>query len=334
MIIKTIKFIFVAFSVLISTSFAQPQYTDVKIGVFSRMGFGARGIGMGNAMSSVTTGNLVSYYNPALSPFQENNSFQTSYSLLSLDRSLNFLSFTRKFDFYSSKDTSTDRKPSRTAGISAGIINSGVGGIDGRDNNGLPTGELSTSENQFFLGVANQFSKKLSIGIAVKFYYYKLYEEITASGVGLDIGALYRVNDNWNVSLMISDLNSKYEWDTSPIYGQQGLTTTDNFPLMKKIGLSYNNPDIKLLTAIEIENSNAGTNIIRFGTEYNIYEGLFFRGGIDQFDLSNTDAGLKPSLGFSYFKSFGDWIIGVDYAFMMEQYSPSDRHIIGLNINF
>ena len=92
------------------------------------MGFGARGIGMGNAMSSVTTGNLVSYYNPALSPFQENNSFQTGYSFLSLDRSLNFLSFTRKFDFYSAKDTSADRKPSRTAGISAGIINSGVVG--------------------------------------------------------------------------------------------------------------------------------------------------------------------------------------------------------------
>lgn len=332
----TIKFVFVAFFLLVSTYFAQPQFTDINTrpGAFSRMGFGARGIGMGNAMSSITTGNLVSYYNPALSPFQENNSLQTSYSFLSLDRSLNFLNFTRKFDFYSSKDTSIDRKPSRTAGISAGIINAGVSGIDGRDNNGLSTGELSTSEYQFFLGVANQFSKKLSIGIAVKFYYYKLYEEITSNGLGLDIGALYRINDNWNVSLIISDLNSKYEWDTSPIYEQQGLATTDNFPLMKKIGLSYNNPDIKLLTAIEFENSNAGTNIIRLGAEYNIFENLFLRGGIDQFNLSNTDAGMKPSLGFSYSKSFGDWIIGVDYAFVMEQYSPSDRHIIGVNFNF
>ncbi len=333
---NTTKLLFVAFILFCASSFAQPQFTDIntKPGAFSRMGFGARGIGMGNAMSSVTSGNLVSYYNPALSPFQENNSFQTGYSFLSLDRSLNFLSFTRKFDFYSSKDTSTDRKPSRTAGISAGIINSGVSGIDGRDNNGLPTGELSTSEYQFFLGVSNQFSKKLSIGIAVKFYYYKLYEEITSNGLGLDIGALYKVNDNWNVSLVISDLNSKYEWDTSPIYGQQGLSTTDNFPLMKKIGVSYSNPEIKLLSAIEFENSNAGTNIIRLGAEYNIYEGLFLRGGIDQFNVSNTDAGVKPSLGFSYSKTFGDWIIGVDYAFVMEQYSPSDRHIIGLNINF
>ncbi len=328
---------FIVIIILLSAiTFAQPKFIDVdtKPGAFSRMGFGARGIGMGNAMSAITDGNLVSYYNPALSPFQENNSVQIGYSLLSLDRSLNFLSFTKKFDFYSAKDTPVNKKPSRTAGISAGIINSGLSGIDGRDNNGLPTGELSTSENQFFLSVANRFSEKLSIGISVKFYYYKLYEKITSSGLGIDIGTLYKINNNWNVSLMISDLNSKYEWDTSPVYDQQGLTTTDKFPVLKKIGVSYNYPELKLLTAIEFENSNAGTNIIRAGAEYNIYEGLFIRCGIDQFNLNNIEAAFKPSLGFSYAKSFSDFTLSVDYAFMVEQYSSSDRHIIGININF
>jgi hypothetical protein len=328
---------FIAILFLFSTViFAQQKFTEINssVGAFSRIGFGARGIGMGNAMSAVTAGNLVSYYNPALSPFQENNSVQTGYSFLSLDRSLNFLSFTRKFDFYSAKDSTLDRKPTSTAGISAGIINSGVSGIDGRDNNGLPTKELSTSENQFFLSVSNRFSEKLSFGIAVKFYYYKLYEEISSSGLGLDIGALYKVNNNWNVSFVISDLNSKYDWDTSPIYGQEGLSTTDKFPIRKKLGVSYNHPELKFITAIEFENSNAGTNLIRLGVEYNIYENLFLRGGLDQFNLSNTDAGIKPSLGFSYAKSFGSWVVGVDYAFMVEQYSSSDRHIIGVNFNF
>lgn len=333
---RKIILFFAAIFFISANLIAQPAFTELssKVGAFSRMGFGARGIGMGNAMSSVTTGNLVSYYNPAVSPFQENNSFQTGYTFLSLDRSLNFLSFTRKFDFYSSKDSSEDRKPTSTAGISAGIINSGVGAIDGRDNNGLPTEELSTSENQFFLSVSNRFSKKLSLGVAVKFYYYKLYEEITSSGVGLDIGALYKVNDNWNISLMLSDLNSKYEWDTSPVYEQQGLTSTDKFPLLKKIGVSYYHPETKLLASVEFENSNARSNIIRAGAEYNIYENLFIRGGIDQLNLSNTDSGIKPALGFSYSKSFDGISIGVDYAFMIEQYSPSDRHIIGLNFIF
>ena len=331
------KFVLFAVAVFFFTGFliAQPKFTEInsKVGAFSRMGFGARGIGMGNAMSAVTTGNLVSYYNPALPSFQENNSFQSGYTFLSLDRSLNFLSFTRKFDFYS-KVNPKDTVPRATAGISFGIINAGVSGIDGRDNNGLQTEELSTSENQVFLSVSNRFSRKLSVGIAVKFYYYKLYEEITSNGLGVDIGALYKVNDNWNISLMISDLNSEYDWDTSPIYQQQGLTSMDKFPVLNKIGLSYYKPEIKLLAAIEFENSSAGTNIIRLGAEYNIYDNLFLRGGFDQFNLSNFDAGVKPSLGFSYSKLLGDWLVGIDYAFMIEQYSSSDRHIIGVNINF
>lgn len=331
------KFVLFAVFVFFFTGFliAQPKFTEInsKVGAFSRMGFGARGIGMGNAMSAVTTGNLVSYYNPAQPSFQENNSFQSGYTFLSLDRSLNFLSFTRKFDFYS-KVNPKDTVPRATAGISFGIINAGVSGIDGRDNNGLQTEELSTSENQVFLSVSNRFSRKLSVGIAVKFYYYKLYEEITSNGLGVDIGALYKVNDNWNISLMISDLNSEYDWDTSPIYQQQGLTSMDKFPVLNKIGLSYYKPEIKLLAAIEFENSSAGTNIIRLGAEYNIYDNLFLRGGFDQFNLSNIDAGVKPSLGFSYSKLLGDWLVGIDYAFMIEQYSSSDRHIIGVNINF
>jgi len=325
---KNIIKLLAVFILLINTlNYSQPEFTDMssKPGAFSRMGFGARGIGMGNAMSSITEGNLVSYYNPALSPFQNDNSFQTSYSFLSLDRALNFLSFTRRFDFYSSKDTSAVKTPRSSAGVS---------GIDGRDNNGLKTKELSTSENQFFLSVANRFSSKLSIGLAIKFYYYKLYEEITSSGLGLDIGALYKVNDNWNVSLMIADINSQYEWDTSPVYNQSGLTTTDKFPVLKKIGVSYRNIEYKLITALEFENSNAGTNVVRLGAEYNIYEGLFLRGGVDNINISNTDDSIKPSFGFSYSKAFGDLKIGVDYAFMMEQYSSSDRHIIGVNFNF
>jgi hypothetical protein len=334
---KSLINIYFTFFFLITTiGFSQPKFTEMntKPGAFSRMGFGARGIGMGNAMSAITDGNLVSYYNPALSPFQKKNSFQTSYSFLSLDRSLNFLSFTRRFDFYSSKDTSADKKPRSSAGVSAGIINAGVSKIDGRDGQGFKTGDLSTSENQFFVSVSNRFSTKFSVGIAVKFYYYKLYDEITSNGLGLDIGALYKVNDNWNVSLMLSDLNSKYEWDSSPIYLQSGVKTTAEFPLLKKIGISYHNVQYKIIAALEFENSNAGTNVVRMGAEYNIYEGLFLRGGADNFNVSNTDAGIKPSFGFSYSKVFGDWAIGVDYAFMLEQYSSSDRHIIGVNFNF
>ncbi|MCK5087742.1 MAG: hypothetical protein KAQ90_09490, partial [Melioribacteraceae bacterium] len=111
-----------------SLTFAQSEYTEIasRPGAFSRMGFGARGIGMGNSMSAVIDGNLVSYYNPASIVFQDDNSFQTSYSFLSQDRSLNYLSFTRRFEFgKTNKDGAVNDKPRSTAGISIGVINAG-----------------------------------------------------------------------------------------------------------------------------------------------------------------------------------------------------------------
>jgi len=306
---------------------------SVKPGAFSRMGFGPRGIGMGNGLSALTEGNLVAYYNPASTVFQEGNSFQTGYSFLSLDRALNFLSFTRRFEFRSSRSENLGR-PANVAGLSAGIINSGVSKIDGRDNNGIKTKELSTSENLFFLAVANRFSDRFALGLTVKLYYYKLYEEVSTTSVGLDIGAIYKLNENINLSFVLSDINAKYKWDTSPIYGQQGLSSENEFPLLKKFGVRYFNPENKFLIAAEFENSNAGTNIIRFGGEYNIYEGLFLRAGIDQFNLSNNDWAVKPAAGFSYLYKIDDYTVGIDYAFMLEPYSSSDRHIIGVNFKF
>jgi hypothetical protein len=328
------KVLVIIYLLFTACAFSQ-QSSDISSmpGAFSRMGFGARGMGMGNAVSAVTEGNLVSYYNPALSVFQQDNSFQTSYSFLSLDRSLNFINFTRRFDFYSSKDT-TSKEPSATAGVSVGIINSGVSNIDGRDNDGNKTGDLKTSENQFFIGFANKFSKKFAVGIAVKVYYYKLYEQITATGVGLDIGALYTLNKHWNISFVLADLNSAYKWDTSPVYSQQGSSSTDKFPTLKKIGVSYTNDEYGIIASTELESSNGGTNIIRGGIEYNIFNDLYLRGGIDQVNLSNSDYAVNPSLGFSYFKNIGNLRLGVDYAFVVEPYSSQDRHIVGLNINF
>lgn len=315
---------------------AQPEFTKISSmpGAFSRMGFGARGIGMGNAMSAIKEGPLVSYYNPALASFQEGNSFQTSYSFLTLDRSLNFLNYTRKFEFGKIETPDGTVKPRSIAGISVGIINAGVSNIDARDSDGKKYDDLSTSENQFFVAVSNRFSERLAIGVAFKFYYYKLYEDLTSSGLGFDIGALYSFNESLTLSFMISDLNSKYEWDTGNLYGQSGNVTKEKFPTLKKIGAAYKFAEQKILAAVEFESSNGGTNYLRAGCEYNIYADLFLRAGLDRLNISNTDEPVRPSAGFSYFYSLNSIRFGFDYAFVIEPYSAGDQHIIGLNINF
>jgi len=331
-----IRKIIIQILALSSFAFAQASTSEISSmpGAFSRMGFGARGIGMGNAMSAVKEGNLVSYYNPALIPFQEGNSFQTSYTFLSLDRSLNFLNFTKRFELGKKENADGTTKPRSVVGLSIGLINAGVSHIDARDSEGRKTGDLSTSENQFFVAVANRFSEKLSIGIAFKFYYYKLYQDVTSSGLGFDLGALYSLNNEMTVSFMVSDINSKYQWDTGKIYGANGKQTKNIFPLLKKIGFAYKFIEEKIIAAVEYENSNAGTNFLRIGGEYNIYENFLLRAGIDKLNLSNFNFPLRPSFGFSYFYSLNSLRIGIDYAFVIEPYSSSDQHIIGVNVNF
>ncbi|PID58734.1 MAG: hypothetical protein CR986_07485 [Ignavibacteriae bacterium] len=315
-------------------SFAQLQYSEYNsmAGAFSRMGFGARGMGMGNSMGAVIQGNLVSYYNPAVSVFQEKNYFHTSYSILSLDRSLNFLNFTRQFNF--GKDDKNDSKLKSISGISLGIINAGISGIERRDRQGIKYKDLSTSENQFFLNFSKTFSDNLSIGVGLKFFYYSLYEDISSSGFGIDLGAVYRFNNNLTFAGVITDINSKYKWDTTTMYGIEGNSTTYSFPTLYKIAASYkfNNPD--LLVNMEFEHSNAETNFIRVGAEYNIYQSFYLRSGIDRISLSNTDIPIRPAFGFSYFKAFNKLNIGIDYAFVVEPYSSFDQHIIGIEVLF
>lgn len=325
---------FAIFVFMSSSILAQPEFSKLNSmsGAFSRMGFGARGISMGNSISALDEGNLVSYYNPALSAFQENNYFQTSYSFLSLDRSLNFLNFTRKFEF--GKNKSADGKPRSIAGISFGIINAGVSNIDGRDNQGEKFKDLSTSENQFFLSFSNRFSEKLSIGVGLKLYYYKLYEDITSSGFGFDIGALYKFNKNLNFAFVMTDINTKYKWDTSKLYGTNGNSTINKFPFFMKISSAYKFEDPKVIATLEFEHSNAETDFLRLGTEYNIIENLFLRGGIDRISISNFDIPLRPAFGFSYSKMINEIFVGINYAFAIEPYAAYDHHIIGIEILF
>lgn len=323
--------------ILAATLSAQPKMSKINssAGAFSRFGFGPRGIAMGNSLSAVKEGNLVSYYNPAVSVFQNDNSFQSGYSFLSLDRKLNFVSFTRRFDFYSVKDSALEnRKPRSSAGLCIGLINSGVSNIDERDNQGFKKGNLSTAENQYYLSVAIKFSEKVAAGFSAKFYYYKLYQDITSTGLGFDLGILYSYSKNMTLSFVLSDLNSKYKWDSSPLYNIDGSLTENKFPTGKKIGISYRFDEYELLTTSEFYFDNYGTKIVRFGAEYNPMSDLFFRAGLDNFQLNNGDEPVKPSFGIGYAKNISNITVGFDYAFMFEPYSLQDRHIIGIHVNF
>lgn len=289
-------------------------------GAFSRMGFGARGIAMGNALTAVTSGDIVGYYNPALLSWAEYRNVSASFGLLSLDRRLNFLSFSQTL------------RPS--AGISAGIINAGVSEIDGRDSDGEPTGPLKTSENEVFLSFSNKFKNGFSLGITIKLLYYHLYTDVSTTTVGIDLGLLVPISDFLTIGATVRDLNSKYRWDTSKLYGQQGSSKTWEFPQLYTLGAAYKLPDSLGVVAADFEATNKKTLTARFGVEVPLIPEITIRAGMDRIDLKEKGNGVKPAFGFTARKSINGWTPAINYAFVVEPFAPSPTHIISLSVIF
>jgi len=275
---------------------------------------------MGNALSAVTTGELATYYNPALSAFSEHRTAGLSFGILSLDRSLNFISYTQAIQ--------------PTAGISFGLINAGVGNIEERDGDGTPTGTISTFDDQFFFSFSNRVDPHVSLGGTIKLYYSKLYEDVKSTTVGFDLGALILLTDNLSVGLVMQDINSKYKWDTKSIYAEQGRTTEDKFPTLRRLALSYRLPGNIGLVDAEVENSTEHTTIIRGGAEYVLAEQFTVRMGFDRWDFSDDATGVKPSFGFTLKNSFNGWTPSITYVYTIESYAPHGIHLITLSTSF
>lgn len=289
-------------------------------GAYSRMGFGARGMGMGNAMTAVTSGDIVGYYNPALVAWTATRHATASFGILSLDRQLNFLEYTQSVP--------------PVAGISAGIINSGVSGIDGRDSDGEQTGPLRTSENQIILGFAVRFKRVFSAGLNFKFHLYHLYTDVSTTTVGMDLGVLYTPVEALTIGFAARDITSKYKWDTAPLYGTAGSTSIDNFPKLFVLGAAYQLPDSMGLISAELELSNPGTTTLRAGAEVPVIPELTLRAGIDRVDLKGKGMGVRPAFGFTLRRGFDGWTPEVNYAFILEPFSPSGMHMISLAVTF
>jgi len=288
-------------------------------GAFTRLGFGARGMGMGNAMTAVRDGDLSSFYNPAVTPFLTSRVGAVSFGLLSLDRSLNTLSYSQAI------------KP--TAGFSFGIINAGVRNIDGYDADGFRTEEYYTSENQFSFSFANRISQYISLGIGFKLYYYRLFAKVSSTNIGIDAGGIFHLTDDLTLGAVVQDIGSKYKWDTSVLYGDQGNSTVERFPLLKKIGLSYSFDERAEIVSIEIENSNKNTNIIRMGGEAILSDEFTIRAGLDHWDTREPKQ-AAPTFGFTLRASSAEFMPILNYAYVIEPYGLFAMHIISLSSRF
>ncbi len=320
---------------------AQAQYA----GAFSRMGFGARGLALGNALVADAMEDGSPYYNPALAPQATSQNLQASAALMSFDRELQFLQF------------ATPLEP--RAGIAGGLIHAGVSNIDGRDNSGYHTQDYSTDEFAVFLAFGTRFSDRVAGGIGLQLYRADVHEELEAvHTLGIDVGLTYQATDVLRIGLAVDDLLARYSWDTSSLYGSGGKTTSDRFPLRVRVGASYRLADGRAqilaeyessFTSVEYrtrsvqlvgdapqvveesERSTAFDGRVRLGGEYQLSDVFTVRGGLDRIG-EGVPSGLAPAAGFMVAQPVGPISLNGEYAFVLEPHGTGAMHLITLRV--
>jgi hypothetical protein len=315
----------------------------VGVGAFSRIGFDARGVALGNARVASAAKDVSPYYNPALLPTASGQRVAGSAAVLAYDRQLQSLEFT------------TPLGP--TAGVGLGLIHAGVSGIDGRNADGRRTQTLSTDEFALSLAFGNRFADRLSVGIGFTLYQSDVVPEASpVRGFGVDVGLAYRVTPQLKVAAAVSDLLAKYEWDTSSLNGQ---SRTDRFPVRAQLGGSYTLLDgrVRLLGEVESRFVGRDRRVIdrviptsggprqeertetvvlhtlrgRAGAAYRPVDILALRVGLDRVGVDGT-RGLRPSAGFGLRQQLGELDVRLGYAAALEPYVRTVMHLGTLEI--
>lgn len=309
-------------------------------GVPGSMGFGARGIAIGNALAGDASGFASPFYNPALAPYLADQSLGISAALLTQDRQLQFV------------ELRTPLKP--LAGIAAGLIHAGVSDIDQRDLSGYHTGVLSTNEYAFFAAFGLRVGQNTSIGIGLQLFRNDLHQELSpVQTFGLDIGIGVRVIPSVHLGLVVDDLLAKYTWDTAGI-GGRGIT--DKFPTRLRLGGSWILLEDRLQLLFEYESrfsvrdvfepeivfsSNRPQEVFnrreltlhkshfRVGAEYTLVPALVVRAGMSRLE-EISDGGPRPSAGFMIKQRLGLLVVQVAYTFVLEPYALGTMHLVTL----
>ncbi|HVP36250.1 MAG TPA: PorV/PorQ family protein [Terriglobales bacterium] len=282
-------------------------------GAFSRMGLGARALGMGGAFVAVADDGFASAFNPAGLVQLKKHTFNASYRFMSLDRELSYVSY---------------QQPIKgAAGVGLYWINSGVGNVETRDYEGKVTGELDNNENLVNFNFAKKIIGQFSAGLNIKYTQSKL-ANIDANTVGFDLGVLFGPYQKLRFGLAVDNIGMKYSWNSGKYwqeFDQLGTDTNDDFPLNFKFGGSYLLLKDKLLLSAQVDKSDMQSARPHFGVEY---QGIKYLAG----RLGYNDGSFTFGLGINY--TVKSITFGLDYAFISSQVGTDADNLVTMGIGF
>ncbi len=268
---------------------------------FLQIGLGARAAGMGGAYSAVSDGAFSTYWNPAGLAGMENHEIALGHFSWYQDINLEHGSFAYAFD--------------NGTTVAASITFLSYGSIEGYDQEGFYTGELSAYDWAGGLSAGYQITENLSVGLTGKIINQKL-DQVSANAFAADIG-LRCVMDKVTFALVASNFGTKMKFES----------IEEKLPATTRISIAATPFNKSFVTALEFEKKIYGRSIIRYGVELNFDQRYFLRTGYKYYFDQTDDSGTGLSMGAGV--KFGNILL--DYAYSLrDNFSSEDIHRFSL----
>jgi len=286
--------------------FAAAQYErpGSSGGQFLGIGVSARATAMGEAFISVTNGAEATYYNPAATVQIKRTDIVVTHTKWFANINHTFAAVVHNFDRWGT-----------LGALFTGVLTDEMEVRTPLQPDG--TGETFYAGNyRFGISYARSMTDMVSFGGSLNYIYSSLYDNFSANAVSVDIAVLFITG--------YRDFNFGLKFEH---FGSQLKFINEAYPLPTnfQFGISINaldNDTNKLLVALSAKKHNEGKPIGQIGTEWNVSQRLFVRGGYQiNSDVATYSfgAGLKwqvmnYQIRFDY--SYNDFsLLGVAHRF-------------------
>ncbi len=273
---------------------------------FLTVGYGARSAGFGGAFTAVSEGAYAAYWNPA--------------GLAQLDRKEVALSHFLWYQDISLEQGAMAIPVSDRVGLGFAITYVNYGKIDGYDDAGVSTGDISAYDMAGGVSVGYAVSDRMTIGVTGKVITQKL---ATYSAVGFagDFGFKYSAG-RVVLAGAVSNVGSSLKFDQE----------SEKLPSEVRLGIGVTPFGDNVLAALEINKSFYGDLTVHQGVEVGFRDQYFVRGGVG---LHPSQDGRSLGSGFSLGAGVKLGNAGIDYAFTLgDQQLSEELHRFSLAFRF
>jgi hypothetical protein len=300
-----------------STGLSQFNKAGRTVMQFLKIGMGARQVSLGEAsIASVQDVNSV-FWNPA--GITGISGAEASFNYTQWIGDINVLSGAVGYNWEGIGTFVLNYITIDYGNLTEALVTSTSGSVDTRTGQSFSGSDISLG-----LGVAKQFTDKLSIGINVKYIREDLYT-YSSDLWAFDVGTIY--STGWygvNIAMSAQNFSTQARW----LYTKEEEQQTYELPLVYIIGVSVEllggedlllggSPDKhKLALNIDAIHTNDYSERLHFGMEYTFFNMFSLRGGYRlNYEEGNLSLGAGIHYNFDYVRFAFDYAY-VDYDFL------------------